>query len=153
MKKKLLHLSQVLHSPHYHVIKAPHNSKAHFCPHFYSTERPLASFYRWCWLSVGETNGASTVWWWGDPARCRAEIPGGGSQVCAHVGLLTSLQPTRSQFWHLDTSSCDVAMEKQCCCLHPGELASIHRGKAGEGEGCTEVPPRIPIDTSASHCP
>lgn len=77
MKNKVLHLSQVLHSPHYCVVKAPFNSNSHFCPHLHSTERPLASFYRCCWLSIRKNIDTSTDWWCVHPSRCRAEIPRG----------------------------------------------------------------------------
>lgn len=95
-------------------------------------DRPLASFYRWCRLSIRETNGTSTAWWihhgaeqsrdlqrqipgrhkcipavmWPKPGSCAS----GPHNANAHIGLLTSSWPTCSHFWHLHCASLHIQL-------------------------------------------
>lgn len=98
MKKKLVHLSEVLYSAHYHVIKALRS----LMPVFVPTSVAQKDLQHHFTDDVRETNGkhgTSTAWWWVYPlgaARDPREV-----QVCAQQNIT----PQRFKYYQVSLKS------------------------------------------------
>lgn len=78
MKKKLVCISEVLYSPHYHVIKGLTALMPIFVPTSVAKKDLQHHF------TDGETNGTSTAWWWVDPLGC-SQRPQRGADLCTSI--------------------------------------------------------------------
>lgn len=85
MKKKLVHISEVLYSPHYHVI----NVFPALMPIFVPISLAKKDLQHHFTDDLRETNGTSTAWWRGDPQGC-SQRPQRGADSCT-----TSITPQR----------------------------------------------------------